>query len=87
VPEEFVGDIMGDLNSRRGRVQGITSSGQMQIISAFVPLAEVYKYINTLRSLTQGMGHYEMEFDRYEEVPAQLAAQIIAESKREGDPK
>jgi len=80
VPDEFVGDVMGDLNSRRGRVQGITDSGRMKVVEADVPLAEVYKYINTLRSLTQGMGHYEMEFDRYEEMPAQLAAQIIADS-------
>ncbi len=85
IPEQFVGDVMGDLNSRRGRVQKSSPLGtaNMQVIEALVPLAEVYKYINTLRSITQGLGSYEMEFSHYEEVPPQIAKSIIAGAKRE----
>jgi elongation factor G len=85
VPDEFMGDVMGDLNSRRGRVQGVGGSEHMKIIEAMVPLAEVYKYINTLRSMTQGTGHYEMEFDHYAEVPVSIAQSIIAEAKAPKD--
>ena len=80
VPDEYLGDVMGDLNSRRGRVLGVGGSGRMKVIEAHVPLAEVYKYINTLRSMTQGVGHYEMEFDHYAEVPAHIAESVIAEA-------
>ncbi len=82
IPEQFVGDVMGDLNGRRGRVQRSSTSDipKINIIDALVPLAEVYKYINTLRSITQGLGHYEMDFDHYEEVPSQIAQTIIVES-------
>ncbi len=86
-PEQFVGDVMGDLNSRRGKVLRSSSTGSktMQVIEALVPLAEVYKYINVLRSITQGQGHYEMEFDHYEEVPPQIAENIIAEAKKSAE--
>lgn len=85
VPDEYMGDVMGDLNSRRGRVQGVGGSEHMKIIEALVPLAEVYKYINTLRSMTQGSGHYEMDFDHYEEVPASIAQAVIAEANAPKD--
>jgi len=82
-PEQFVGDVMGDLNSRRGRVQRtIPGKGKFQIIEALVPLAEVYKYINTLRSITQGLGSYEMEFDHYEQPPPQIAEAVIAQARK-----
>jgi elongation factor G len=81
VPDEYLGDVMGDLNSRRGRVLGVGGSGRMKVIDAQVPLAEVYKYINTLRSMTQGVGHYEMEFDHYAEVPVSTAEAVIAEAE------
>jgi elongation factor G len=81
VPDEYLGDVMGDLNSRRGRVMGVTGSGKMKVVEANVPLVEVYKYINTLRSMTQGVGHYEMEFDHYAEVPPQIAQGVIESAK------
>lgn len=81
VPDEYLGDVMGDLNSRRGRVMGVSGSGKMKVVEATVPLVEVYKYINTLRSMTQGVGHYEMEFDHYAEVPPQTAQGVIESAK------
>ncbi len=84
VPEEFTGDVMGDLNSRRGRVQGMEAvGGGQQAINALVPLAEMYGYINTLRSITQGRGYFEMEFSHYEELPGDLQQKIIAERERQ----
>ena len=82
VPETFMGDVMGDLNSRRGRILGMEGSGKTQIIKAHVPLAEMYKYINTLKSITQGRGTFTMMFYTYEEVPANVAQQIIEEAKQ-----
>jgi elongation factor G len=81
VPDEYLGDVMGDLNSRRGRVLGVSGSGKLKVVEANVPLVEVYKYINTLRSMTQGVGHYEMEFDHYAEVPPQIAQGVIESAK------
>ena len=75
VPEENVGDIMGDLNSRRGRVLGSTPRGHYSVINAEVPLAEMLSYAPVLTSMTGGRGDYSMEFLRYEEVPAHLARQ------------
>jgi elongation factor G len=80
VPEEYMGDIIGDLNSRRGRVLGMDSQRGLQKINALVPMAEVLKYAPALTSMTGGRGSYAMEFDHYEEVPAQLQEKIIAES-------
>ena len=77
-----MGDVMGDLNSRRGRILGMEGSGKTQIIKAHVPLAEMYKYINTLKSITQGRGTFTMMFYTYEEVPANVAQQIIEEAKQ-----
>ncbi|GAB4244021.1 MAG: elongation factor G [Thermoleophilia bacterium] len=79
-PEENMGDIMGDLSSRRGRPQGSESLGEMHVIRAQVPLAEMLSYAPQLRSMTGGRGSYTMEFDHYEEVPAHLADKIIEEA-------
>ena len=79
---EYVGDIMGDLNSRRGRVEGVDAEGDAQTVKARVPLAEMLTYGSTLRSITQGRGSFHMEFSHYEEVPRNLQDKIIAESKK-----
>ncbi len=77
VPEEYMGDVMGDINSRRGRVEGMDSRGGGQVIRAMVPLAEMFGYVNTLRSRTQGRGVFTMHFDHYEEVPKNISEEII----------
>ncbi len=82
VPTEYVGDIMGDLNSRRGRVEGVDAEGEMQTVKARVPMAEMLTYGSTLRSITQGRGSFHMEFNHYEEVPRNLQEKIITESKK-----
>lgn len=82
VPDRFTGDVMGDLNARRGRIMGMEAQGGLQVIKAQVPLAEMYKYSNSLRSMTQGRGYFTMEFDHYEEVPREIAQKIIDEAKR-----
>jgi elongation factor G len=82
-PEDFMGDIMGDLNSRRGRVMGMEAEGKYQIIKAQVPLAEIQTYAPDLTSMTGGRGTYSMEFSHYEEVPAQIAEKVIEEAKKE----
>ncbi len=76
-PDEFMGDIMGDLNSRRGRVLGVDSAGKNQVINANVPMAEFLTYAPDLRSMTGGRGMYTMEFSHYDEVPAQLVEKLI----------
>ncbi|CEP68636.1 Translation elongation factor EFG/EF2 [Moorella glycerini] len=83
VPEQFMGDIMGDLNGRRGRILGMEPQGKNQIIRAQVPLAEMYRYAIDLKSITQGRGHFKMDFAQYEEVPASIAEKIIQEARRE----
>ena len=75
-PEEYMGDIIGDLNSRRGQVQGMDSRGNAQVINAMVPLAQMFGYVNTLRSMSQGRAQYTMQFSHYEQVPANVAAQV-----------
>ena len=82
VPEAMMGDVMGDLNSRRGRVLGMDSEGGKQIIRAYVPLAEMYRYPIELRSITRGRGTYTMEFHSYEQVPSELAQKIVAEAEK-----
>ncbi|MCR4403400.1 MAG: elongation factor G [Firmicutes bacterium] len=81
VPEEFTGDVIADISARRGRVQGMERRGPTQIIRAHVPLAEMFGYATDLRSLTQGRGTYVMHFDRYEEVPAQIAEAVSARGR------
>ena len=81
-PSEYVGDLMGDLNSRRGRVEGVDAEEDSQVVHARVPLAEMLTYGSTLRSLTQGRGSFHMEYSHYEEVPKQLQEKIIGEAKK-----
>ncbi|HEY2830709.1 MAG TPA: elongation factor G [Thermoanaerobaculia bacterium] len=81
-PSEYVGDLMGDLNSRRGRVEGVNAEEDMQTVKARVPLAEMLTYGSTLRSITQGRGSFHMEYSHYEEVPKTLQEKIIAEAKK-----
>jgi elongation factor G len=78
VPEEYMGDVIGDLNSRRGRIEGMELRGTSQIIKAHVPLSEMFGYATDLRSRTQGRGSFTMHFGRYEEVPASLAEEIVS---------
>ena len=82
VPEEFVGDVMSDMNGKRARVQGMEPDGEMTTVRAQVPLAQMQRYATDLRSITQGRGTYSMEFSHYEEVPAHTAQQVIADSKK-----
>ncbi len=81
VPENFLGDVMGDLNSRRGQVEGMGSEGGIAKVTAKVPLAEMFGYATDIRSKTQGRGVFSMEFSNYEEVPRNVAEAIIAKSK------
>ena len=79
-PEEYMGDIIGDLNSRRGLVNGMDQRGNARVVDAFVPLAQMFGYVNTLRSLSQGRAQYTMIFDHYAEVPREVADNIKAKS-------
>ncbi len=83
VPEEFMGDIMGGLNSKRGRIQGMDAKGRYQNIKAEVPMAEMLKYAPDLRSMTGGRGSFTMEFSHYEEVPSHLLEKVVADAKKE----
>jgi elongation factor G len=78
-PEEFMGDVIGDLNRRRGHVSGMEQRGNAQVIAAYVPLAEMFGYATDLRSTTQGRATYTMQFERYEEVPANIADKVVGE--------
>ncbi len=80
-PEEYMGDVIGNLNSKRGHMDGIDERGSSRVIRAHVPLAEMFGYATELRSMTQGRATYSMEFSRYSEVPANLANELIAKSK------
>ena len=81
VPEEYMGDVIGDLNSRRGRIEGMELRGTSQIIKSHVPLSEMFGYATDLRSRTQGRGSFTMHFGRYEEVPASLAEEIVSRAQ------
>ncbi len=81
VPEEYMGDVIGDLNSRRGRIEGMEARAGAQVIRSFVPLAEMFGYATDLRSRTQGRGVYSMEFDHYEDVPKSISEAIVAKVK------
>jgi elongation factor G len=83
VPEEAMGDVMGDLNGRRGRVVGMDSQGRFQVIKAQAPMSEVLTYALDLNAMTGGRGTFKMEFSHYEELPSQLADKVIAKSKAE----
>jgi elongation factor G len=82
VPEEYMGDVMGDISSRRGKIQGMDSDGHFQIIKSLVPLAELYKYSSQLRSITQGRGVHTRRFDHYEEMPKEIEQKVIDEYKK-----
>jgi elongation factor G len=87
VPEEVVGDVIGDLNSRRGRPLGMEPKGSMTEVRAEVPMAEVLDYAPDLRAITGGRGDYSMEFERYEEIPAHLAQKVISEAREREEEK
>ena len=76
-PEEFMGDVIGDLNRRRGHVSGMEQRGNAQVITSYVPLSEMFGYATDLRSNTQGRATYTMQFERYEEVPPNIADKIV----------
>ena len=78
-PEDYLGDVMGNISSRRGQLQGMDSRQGTQIINALVPLSELFGYATDLRSLTQGRGTFDMVFDHYDEVPKNVAEKIIGE--------
>jgi elongation factor G len=82
VPDEYMGDVMGDISSRRGKIIGMEGEGKMKRIKAQVPLAELYKYSTSLRSLTQGRGTHTSEFSHYEEVPREISARVIEEIEK-----
>jgi elongation factor G len=77
-PEEYMGDIIGDLNSRRGQISGMDQRGNARVVSAMVPLASMFGYVNTLRSMSQGRAQYTMVFDHYEAVPQAIADEVKA---------
>jgi elongation factor G len=81
-PSDFLGDVIGDLSSRRGKIGGMTQRGEAQVVAADVPLAEMFGYSTTLRSMTQGRAVYTMQFDHYEEVPKNIAEQIITKAQK-----
>ncbi|KYG89939.1 elongation factor G [Metasolibacillus sp. FSL H7-0170] len=83
IPEEYLGDIMGNVTARRGRVEGMDARGNSQVVRAMVPLSEMFGYATTLRSATQGRGVFSMVFDHYEEVPKSIAEEIIKKNKGE----
>ena len=83
VPDEYMGDVMGDISSRRGKIMGMDSDGRFQVITAKVPLAELHRYSTTLRSLTQGRGIHTRSFSNYEEVPSDAAEKIIEQARKE----
>ena len=78
VPEEYMGDVMGDLNSRRGHIEGMNSRADAQVISASVPLSEMFGYATSLRSVTQGRAIYSMEFSKFQEVPRSVSDEIMS---------
>jgi elongation factor G len=83
VPEDYMGDVMGDVSSRRGKILGMDTDGSNQVIRALVPLKELFRYSTTLRSMTQGRGIHKQKFDHYEEVPREIADKIVAEYAKE----
>ena len=82
-PEDFMGDVIGDLNSRRGQIQAMDERSGARVVSALVPLSEMFGYVGDLRSKTQGRASYSMQFDSYAEVPRNVAEEIIAKSRGE----
>lgn len=85
VPDDYLGDVMGDMNKRRGRIMGTEVVNGKQLVTAEAPMGEILKYATDLRSMTQGRGRYELNFARYEEVPAQNVAKIVEEAKKRAE--
>ena len=85
VPEDSVGDVIGDLNSRRGRPLGMEPAGTMTEVKAEVPMAEMLSYAPDLRAITGGQGEYTMELARYEEVPGHLAQKVVSEAREDSE--
>jgi hypothetical protein len=83
-PEEYMGDVIGDLNRRRGLVQGMEPRGNAQVVTAMVPLSEMFGYATDVRSMTQGRANYTMQFERYDEVPPNIADKVV--EARTGEP-
>ena len=83
IPDEYMGDIIGDLNRRRGRILGMNPGDGVQIVEAEVPMSEMFKYATDLRSMTQARGSFKLTFDRYEELPGNLVAKVIESAKKE----
>jgi elongation factor G len=77
-PEEYLGSVIGDLNSRRGQIAGTDTRGNAQVVNAMVPLANMFGYVGTLRSMSQGRAQYTMQFDHYEQVPQAVAQEVQA---------
>jgi elongation factor G len=84
-PEDYMGDVIGNLNSRRGRIESMTPLGNAQVIKASVPLSEMFGYATDIRSMSQGRADFTMQFDRYEEVPASIAAAIVEQGSSNSD--
>ena len=82
MPEEYMGAGIGDINARRGRIEGMEDIGGGKMVKAFVPLAEMFGYSTDLRSRTQGRGNYSMFFDKYEQAPKSIQEKVIAEKKK-----
>jgi len=82
-PEEYMGDVIGDLNSRRGQIRSMTDAAGVKVIDSLVPLSEMFGYVGDLRSRTQGRAVYSMQFDSYAEVPRNVAEEIIAKTRGE----
>jgi elongation factor G len=83
VPEAFMGDVMGDISSRRGKISGMDANGKLQVIKATVPLSELHDYATKLRSITQGRGIFKRKFSHYEEVPKEVENKIVAAAQKE----
>jgi elongation factor G len=85
IPDEYMGDVIGDINRRRGRILGMNPEGGLQQVVAEVPLSEIFKYATDLRSMTQARGSFKMTFERYEELPGNLAEKVIAQAKKDAE--
>ena len=83
VPDEYMGDVMGDISSRRGKIMGMDSDGRFQVVNAQIPLAELYRYSTSLRSMTAGRGIHKRNFSHYEEVPGEIAQKVIEKAKKD----
>ena len=85
IPDEYMGDVMGDMSSRRGKILGMEQKGKKQILNAHMPLAELFNYYPALKSLTQGRGKFTQTFSHYEKVPDEIATKVIAEANKKDE--